>query len=180
MMWKLKKREDLTRQQLIEHFSYDPLTGAMVRIKRYDSYERSFDCNLPITQTNNRGYYWCNVFGKMFLVHRLVWLYMTGEHPEDEIDHINGDRLDNRWSNLRAVSAFDNARNQGERKDNTSGRRGVTRRGSKWIARISHRGVRYTLGTFNTFDEAVRVREQAEHDFAYHPNHASRISWRGR
>ncbi|QXV72963.1 hypothetical protein [Edwardsiella phage PVN06] len=180
MMWKLIKREDLTRQQLADHFSYDPSSGSMVRIKRYDSYGRSSECYLPVTKTNNRGYYWCNVFGKMFLVHRLVWLYMTGEHPDDEIDHVNGDRLDNRWCNLRAVTAFENARNQGERIDNTTGRRGVTRNGSGFLVRISQNGVRYHLGTYATLDEAIAVRKNAETLLDYHPNHASRASWRGR
>ena len=177
MMWKLLKREDLTMEQLKEHFSYNPSTGEMIRIKRYDSYERSFLCHIPITQTNNRGYYWCNVFGMMCLVHRLAWLYMTGTHPSDEIDHINGNRLDNRWINLRSVSAFDNSRNQGERIDNTSGCRGVTRNGSGWLARISHQGVRYNLGTFKLKEQAVEVRKEAERMFGYHPNHASRMSW---
>lgn len=177
MMWKLEKREDLTQELLKSHFTYNPETGTMVRVRRYDSYERSFECYLPVAQTNNRGYYWCNLFGKMFLVHRLAWLYMTGKHPSDEIDHINGDRLDNRWCNLRSVSAFDNARNQGERIDNTSGCRGVTRNGSGWMVRISQNGVRYGLGTYKSFEEAVAVRKQAEKYLDYHPNHASRQSW---
>lgn len=114
----------------------------------------------------------------MFLVHRLVWLYMTGEHPNGEIDHINGNRKDNRWENLRLVTAFENARNQGERKDNTSGCRGVTRNGAGWLVRISHKGVRYHLGTFRDKNEAIAVRKQAERDLNYHPNHAKRESWK--
>ena len=180
MMWKLTKREDLTQQIFKKHFTYDPCTGEMVRVRRYDSYGKEFECHIVVNRTNNRGYYWCNVFGKMFLAHRLAWLYMTGEHPSDEIDHINGNRLDNRWSNLRSVSAFDNARNQGERVDNTSGCRGVTRNGSGWLVRISQNGIRYHLGTYNTIGEAIAVRKQAEKDLDYHPNHANRQSWAAR
>ena len=102
---------------------------------------------------------------------------MTGHHPSGEIDHINGDRLDNRWVNLRDVTAFDNARNQGERKDNTSGCRGVTRNGAGWMARISHDGVRYGLGTFRNKSDAIHTRKCAEEYLEYHPNHAKRESW---
>lgn len=178
MMWKLKCREEMSLELLKEHFTYTPTSGEFARIKRYDSYGKPKSIYSPIRDCNNKGYYWTNCFGLMFLVHRLVWLYMTGEHPNGEIDHINGNRKDNRWENLRLVTAFENARNQGERKDNTSGCRGVTRNGAGWLVRISHEGVRYHLGTFRDKNEAIAVRKQAERDLNYHPNHAKRESWK--
>jgi hypothetical protein len=165
-------------------FDYNALTGELTRIKRYDSYGKLQNISKPVRGKNNRGYYWCAVFGKTCLVHRLIWLWMTGGHPDDEIDHINGDRLDNRWVNLRQVSAFENSRNQGVRKDCKSGVRGVTwsdrtnyRGRSKWVARISHKGVRYVLGYFDDFEDAVAARKQAEINFKYHPNHAKRKAY---
>lgn len=178
MMWKLARREDLKIETLKEHFFYQPETGLFKRIKRYDSHGQARAIDSPITDCNNRGYYWTNCFGLMFLVHRLAWFYETGNHPDGEIDHINGDRKDNRFCNLRLVDAFENSRNQGERKDNTSGCRGVTRNGGGWAVRISHNGVRYHLGTYKDKDEAIRIRKQAERDFGYHPNHATRESWK--
>lgn len=178
----LPSREHLTHEQVLHHYHYDPLTGVMTRIIEYNGWCKPVSCCKPIVSSNNRGYFWDRLFNLNFLTHRLIWLYMTGEHPENEIDHINGIRKDNRWCNLRSVTAFDNARNQGERKDNTSGCRGVTYRKSgrglkRWVARISHMGVRHMLGYFETFEEAVKVRKQAEIDFEYHENHAKRSSW---
>lgn len=182
-MIRVTDRSEITQEMAKEWFSYNPDTGEFVRLKRYDSYGKIQSVRTPVTSKNNRGYYWTGVFGKTCLVHRLIWLWMTGEHPSDEIDHVNGDRIDNRWINLRDVSAFENSRNQGTRKDCTSGVRGVTRcdrtnhRGrSKWVARISHKGKRYSLGRFDKFEDAVNARKKAERDFKYHPNHAKRES----
>lgn len=178
----INTREDLTHDQVMSHYNYDPVTGKLYRTIEYDGWNNPSKCFKLIDGRNNRGYRWDKLFGHMFLAHRLIWFYMTGEHPFGEIDHIDGDRLNNRWCNLRHVDAFENSRNQGERKDNTSGCRGVNYKSSgrglkRWVARISHRGVRYLLGNFATFDEAVAVRKQAEINFEYHQNHAKRDSW---
>lgn len=182
-MIRVSDRSEITQEMVLEFFHYNPSTGVLIRLKQYDSYGNICDVNEPVLSKNNRGYYWCGTFGKQCLAHRLIWLYMTGEHPTDEIDHINGIRTDNRWKNLRQVTAFENSRNQGVRKDCTSGVRGVTyvdrtnRRGnSYWQARISHKGVRYSLGHFKTKEEAVKARKQAEFDFGYHKNHGKRGS----
>lgn len=184
-MIRLDKREDLTVDQLRSHFHYNPNTGIFRRTIAYIPRGGSQPCNKIITSKNNRGYYWLRFFDKVFLVHRLVHLYVTGQHPQGEIDHINGDRLDNRWCNLRDVNTFENSRNQGIRKDCTSGCRGVTFRSGekyggkdKWVVRISHKGIRYSLGYFMKFDDAVKARRDAEIEFGYHHNHAKRMSHR--
>lgn len=173
----LPNRNALTSEKLKEHCEYNAESGEFYRIKRYDSHGNEYTCRNLATDTNNRGYYWVRLLGWMYLVHRLAWLYQTGNHPNGEIDHVNGDRKDNRWSNLRDVSPFDNARNQGERKDNTSGCRGVGRKGKRWHARISQNGTRFSLGTFDTKEEAIEARKRAEEMLEYHPNHAKRESW---
>lgn len=178
----LSKREDLTHDQVLSHYNYNPETGDLHRTLEYDGWNNQSSCFKLIKGCNNRGYKWDKLFGHMFLAHRLIWFYMTGEHPTGEIDHIDGDRLNNKWNNLREVAAFENARNQGERKDNTSGCRGVTYRKNgyglkRWVARISHKGTRHLLGYFHTREEAVKARKQAEIDYGYHENHAKRSSW---
>ncbi len=163
---------------------YDPITGEFYRTKKIiPKSGRVVECWKKVTGTNNRGYVWVNLFGDMYLAHRLAFLYVLGRHPENEVDHINGDRLDNRWDNLRECSPFENSRNQGIRKDNTSGVRGVTfwknTRGKKpWVARISHQGERILIGNFETFEEAVAARKNAEREYGYHKNHGGRESWR--
>lgn len=182
-MIRVSCRSEITQEMVQDFFHYNQLTGVFTRLKEYDSYGNIRLINEPVLGKNNRGYHWCGVFGKQCLVHRLVWLYMTGEHPTDEIDHVNGIRDDNRWCNLRQVTAFENSRNQGVRRDCTSGVRGVTyvdrtnyRGRSYWQARISQKGVRYCLGHFKTKEEAVEARKQAEIDFGYHQNHGKRES----
>ncbi len=175
-------KHQLTRKELLVYVTYDPATGDMVRIMTRKGCRRGEirECNAPVIGTNNRGYRWLKLFGYMYLVHRLAFLVMTGKHPTGEIDHINGDRLDNKWENLREVDALSNSRNQGIRKDCTSGVRGVdySRDVRKWKARISHHGVRYSLGYFEKFEDAVAARRKAEIDYGYHENHARRESWK--
>jgi hypothetical protein len=177
-------RFELTQETLQFYCRYDPKTGEFWRTFKFDSWGNVTEVNRLIVGKNNRGYRWLKLFDKVYLVHRLVFLYMTGKHPTNEVDHINGDRLDNRWKNLRQCDAFTNSRNQGVRKDCTSGVRGVnynttksSRSLKRWVARISHKGERITLGNFETFEEAVAARRKAEIDFGYHPNHARRESW---
>lgn len=176
----INSRADFTFDDVIKHYNYDPDTGDFTRVLSYDGWLNEVECSKLIRGKNNRGYYWDRMFNMNMLVHRLIWLYMTGRHPDGEIDHINGVRMDNRWCNLRDVTPFENSRNQGNRMDNTSGCRGVTfnTRSNKWVSRISHKGVRHSLGYFKTKEEAVEVRKAAEIKFKYHENHASRESWR--
>ena len=170
----------ITRRELKEWVRYDPLTGDMRRIRKVVSKTGRFmTIDKLITGTNNRGYRWVNLFGHMYLVHRLAFLYMTGKHPRGEVDHINGVRLDNRWVNLRDCDSAAQSRNQGVRSDSTSGVRGVTysKHAHKWVARISQGGVRMSLGYFKSFDEAVAVRRAAEPRLGYHANHGARPAW---
>jgi hypothetical protein len=177
-------RSEMTQETLQFYCRYDYMTGDFWRVTRFDSWGNTKVINKLVTSKNNRGYKWLNIFGKMYLVHRLAFLYMTGNHPTNEVDHINGDRTDNRWLNLRECDSSTNSRNQGIRKDCTSGVRGVnyntaksSRSLKRWVARISHQGERIMLGNFETFEEAVAARKKAEIDLGYHPNHAKRKSW---
>ena len=78
--------------------------------------------------------------GKMYLAHRLAWFFVYNAWPENEIDHINGVRDDNRIENLRDVPHWLNQRNAKRRSDNTSGVVGVKR--------ISHKGAQYWTSTW--------------------------------
>jgi len=174
-------RKRLTRPELLGVVTYDPDTGLMRRIMRVcPKTGNSVPIDRLVTNRNNRGYYWISIHRTMYLVHRLAFLYMTGEHPNGEVDHINGDRSDNRWVNLRDCDCAANSRNQGVRKDSTSGVRGVTFSSSagKWVARISDNGVRKSLGYHTTFESAVLARRKAEAELGYHDNHGRRESWK--
>jgi len=105
---------------------------------------------------------------RVYYTHRLIWKLLYGEDPV-EIDHINGNRSDNRITNLRSVSHLENTRNSKRRSGNTSGVTGVfwLKDRSKWRVSISQE----LLGEFNKFEDAVAARKQAEKEHGYHPNH---------
>jgi len=112
---------------------------------------------------------------KIYKAHRLVWLYVYGFLPKNHIDHINGDRTDNRIKNLRDIPQKDNNRNAKCRKDNKSGFTGVsfkkTAKKKKWFAYISYNGKRINIGYFYTAEDAYKARKSFEQALKYHKNH---------
>ena len=160
-----------------ELFSYDPDTGVLSRLTGQKlgpvSVSPRSDGYLSIA-VGGRG-------GKRLYLHRLAWLIATGESPE-VIDHIDGNRANNRLSNLRAVTPGDNTRNAGVRKDNRSGVTGVHLHGDgkKWAAQIkSVPGKTVHLGLFSTVAEAAAAIEAARVQYGYHPNHGRRSAHEG-
>ena len=97
------------------------------------------------------------ILGETYQEHRIIWLYMTGSWPSDQIDHINQDSTDNRWANLRESDAFKNMKNRPMQKTNTSGVTGVSWCSvrSKWRARPMADGKRVCLGYFDDLDIAA-------------------------
>ena len=110
---------------------------------------------------------------RTMLAHRVAFAVYHGRWPQAEIDHINGDRRDNRISNLREASPSDQSRNMPLSRVNKSGRIGVfwITRLSKWGASIQVNGVSRWLGYHDSFDAAVSAREAAEKEHGFHENH---------
>ena len=104
--------------------------------------------------------------------HRMIWLWVHGELPDD-IDHINGCSTDNRILNLRSVDRTTNLRNRARFKNNTSGVTGVvwTRRNNKWRAQIRVNTKQKCLGYHADKFEAICARKSAEIRYGFHPNH---------
>jgi hypothetical protein len=111
----------------------------------------------------SNGYVVITVSGVRYKAHRLAWFYMTGEEPKGEIDHINGNKADNRFANLRDCKKSENGKNAGLSKRNKSGFRGVTKHTGreKWIASICINGKNKHLGVFDSPEEAGKVAELA-------------------
>jgi hypothetical protein len=96
--------------------------------------------------------------------HRLGWAWMTGEWPVNDIDHINGDRADNRFKNLREATRSQNLQNAGLRSSNKTGYKGVhfCNERQKYVAQIKINKWPKVLGRFQTLEEAVSARLAAE------------------
>jgi hypothetical protein len=124
----------------------------------------------------NLGYRCGRLNYQYVLAHRVIWKMMTGEEAK-EIDHIDGNRSNNAWANLRSVTASLNRRNATRRSDNTSGYTGVTldTRG-RWRAGINIGGKLIHLGVFPTREEAASARKRAEADYGFHTNHGREVS----
>lgn len=149
--------------------SYDPETGVFTRVERTSNFIRAGEA---AGGPHNQGYVRISVGGNRYLAHRLAWLYMTGEWPKEEIDHINGDRSDNRWANLRRANSMQNNRN---RHDYHS-RKGTCfhKPNGKWNARLKVKGKYRSLGYFKTCEEAheayVRAARAVYGEFASIPD----------
>ena len=109
-------------------------------------------------------YRFIGINNKSYLAHRLIWFYHYGYFPENEIDHINKNKIDNRIENLREASHSCNIRNRGNYNNNISGVKGVhfNKASKKWIAYIWADGKPHGLGYFKNFNEAVLTRYAAE------------------
>jgi hypothetical protein len=95
--------------------------------------------------------------------HRAAWLYVYGEMPKDQIDHINGDPLDNRIANLRDVTDQQNKHNLRKPKaGNKSGYLGVAPNKSRWLAKITVNRQQICLGTYDTPEEAYAAYLEAK------------------
>jgi hypothetical protein len=110
---------------------------------------------------------------KKYQAHRIAWLLTYGSWPVDQIDHINGNKKDNRLENLRDVSSRENARNRKIHKNNTSGALGVSfnKRGQNYQAKIMVNKKSKHLGYFKNKEEAIAARAAANIKYNFHENH---------
>lgn len=151
-----------TLESLKERLRYEPETGKMIWQKPRGRVFAGDEAGAVLSN----GYRYVNLDKKLFLAHRLAWFMMTGKWPSHQIDHINRDRADNRWANLRSATARENSLNQKLRCTNKSGVCGVSwsKKGRCWRADITVHGKRMMLGRFDRFDDAIAARRAAETD----------------
>ena len=109
--------------------------------------------------------------GHRLTVHVALWAMRTGEFPPDDIDHINGDKYDNRLSNLRLATRSQNGCNNPLRSNNTSGYKGVSARRNGWLAQIKYEKQHIYLGDYPTKEEAYaaycKAAEKYHKEFAH-------------
>lgn len=165
----------IDRAKALEAFVYDPESGTLSlrqsrgrhgRFKKGSSVGNVHTCG-PARST--KKYYLRTFFnGHYVYVHRIIYVMMTGKQPQ-EIDHIDGNGLNNKWSNLRNVSHSENGKNQKQFRNNTSGVKGVHLRKDtgKWRARIMVDDKPINLGTFADKEDAIQARLEAEIKYGF-------------
>lgn len=165
---------DLTAEFLKNVLDYDPETGFFVWKQRFG--KRGVPGKRAGTVDFN-GYVVITINKKRHKAHRLAWLWMHGAWPEIAIDHINGERTDNRISNLREANWSENQHNRRLQRNNKSGYPGVSwdRHACKWRAGIRVNALSQNLGGYDTKEEAYAAHLKAkalEHPFQPVPRHA--------
>lgn len=146
------KRPEESHAALLAAFSYDPNEGVF-RYAQPGPHKRvggNAGC------INRKGYRYVYFAGRSHFAHRLAWFYVYGQWPEGFLDHVNGDRDDNRIANLRIATNSQNMANRKRNANSTTGVKGVqyVKKSRRYMARIQADGVRLELGYFVTIDEA--------------------------
>ena len=144
----------LTAEDVRKFLNYDPDTGVFTR-KITTSY-RAMAGDICCAK-NEQGYATISIRSSIYRAHRLAWLYVTGNWPRNEIDHINGDRSDNRWVNLRDIPGCINVQNKRKAQSNSkTGLLGASwnAKDQKFASRIKANGKYLSLGYHDTAESA--------------------------
>lgn len=161
----------LLQKDLQSILDYDPLTGVV----KWKTVRSNMVKNSIAGSTNNRGYKQISLNSKTYFLHRVIWVLMFGNIPKGfYIDHINGNKTDNRLENLRLATNSQNQQNRPAPKNSSSGYRGVTwhKQAQKWMARICYNKQRKTIGLFDTAENAYKAyKDEAKKLFT----HAERL-----
>jgi hypothetical protein len=156
-------RTDLTAQRLRELLHYDPKTGVFTRLTR------SAQCvhiGEVVGWFGGDKHRRASVDRRTYLLHRLAWLYMTGEWPSMRIDHVDDDPINNAFANLRDVDRSTILQKQRKaHRGSKAGILGVSLARGRWVARMTIEGRRVHLGTFASAEEAGSAYREAKRRF---------------
>ena len=152
----------ITQERLKELFKYDPESGSFTRVNGVRK----------VGWIEDTGYTRMSIDNVKYYLHRLAFLYMTGEFPE-VVDHINHNKLDNKFSNLCNGTYTSNSKNMPMSKANNSTVVGVSwdKTRGKWKVQAHVDGKNKMLGRFNAKEDAIACRKSANQQHNYHENH---------
>lgn len=158
---------DVTRARA--KFKYCPASGSLTHI------ETGEEVGYLWTSDSGKQYRKVKVDGEIYRVSRLIFLIETGRWPNGQVDHADGNGLNNSWDNLRDVTDQVNHQNCRLYSSNKSGVPGVRWRESikRWVAVIDIEGTRTHLGHFIEKENAINARRAAEVEHGFHVNHGS-------
>lgn len=158
-----------TPEELRQLLRYEPETGklywksrpvSMFEDGKYPaerickSWNNRFSGKEALAAEKDSGHLGGTVFWHPLMAHRVAWAIYYGEWPDQDIDHANCDPRDNRITNIRLSDKSKNGSNRALQSNNTSGYKGVSRSGSRWMARIGFGTERIYLGKFSSAEEA--------------------------
>lgn len=158
---------------LRQTFRYEPDTGRLIWRKR----NRNLTGLEAGGVDSGHGYRRVRVCGRLELAHRVIIAMETGAWPENQVDHINGVRDDNRICNLREATMSQNLRNKQIYKSNKSGCPGVHwhKQHGKWYAGLQINGKSVFIGLFTDLSAAISARKSAEKEHGFHKNHGRKL-----
>jgi hypothetical protein len=171
-----KKYEELDQEKLKSLVSYDRETGVFrwTWIEGAPLHRNRQFAGKRCGTIDKDGYLQITLIGHKYLAHRLAFMYINGAWPDKEIDHIDGVRNNNAFSNIRMVSRHENKRNMKQYENNSTGTCGVGwhKQRNKWRAYASDvTGKLRHLGLFDCFDDAVAARNAASSEWGYTERH---------
>lgn len=173
-----KNRSRPSIEYIRSRLFYDGDTG-LFRWRRSDKMPHPWNqkhVGKPAFRTrHSNGYLIGTIDNKKLYAHDVAWAMHHGFWHNDDIDHRNGVRTDNRISNLRAATRSENMRNQSLRSDNTSGAVGVSwmPSASKWVSQINIDGQHIHLGLHQTLEAAIAARKAADAQYGFSQRHGA-------
>jgi len=141
----------ITHEELLSYYHYDKQNGKFYRRLKTGLANAATHGSKATAHKDN--YSRISIKGRRYLSHVLAWFYMTGMWPNGVIDHIDGDKNNQQFSNLRDVTYCQNALNR--KPDQNRGIRQTRNKVKRWEARIKHEKIEHHLGTFDTREQAV-------------------------
>lgn len=157
MMLPNDRAGNLTAESLRQMLRYEPETGKFFWLRANNQCKIGDEAG-----AKHLGYVRVTCFGRRYLAHRLAWLWMTGDWPIERIDHMNMNREDNKWSNLRLATDTQNRANSNKQPRNKLGVKGVEYHVSgKFRARIGIGGKIFHLGVFDKVELAKKAYDAA-------------------
>lgn len=179
-----------SKEMLNDLLDYDPASGALkwkARPLSYfhdgghgaahnrDKWNGRYAGKQAFTCVGEDGYYKGSIENHNARAHRIIWKMVTGEEA-DTIGHIDGDRLNNSWTNLRSVEMGVNAKNKARQARFTNPHVGVRKNKYGWQAYVNVNRKFIGFGTFKTLEEAIEARKIGQELYEFHANHGQRVA----
>jgi hypothetical protein len=158
--------QNITLEYINEYLTYDSLSGNLYQRKK----RPKIQVGALAGALTGKGYRYIQLNGKKYPAHHIVWLLETGELPKKQIDHIDGDKLNNNFLNLREVTNKQNTENRGKQKNNKTGYKGVSfnNRLQKYVSQIQHNNQPIYIGVYATAYEAHLAYEKKAKELFTH------------